>query len=455
MLFNPLNWARSEVVTITLPQTTASDSVWRAATSDGESLITQLTKNPDTPNHLSLLVFVPDLPSVGYQLIWLMPTDQATCSPTIPDQWILENQILKASIDPSTGAISSLIHKPSGQETFSAPGNKLQAFIDKGQYWDAWNIAPDYQSHPLKDFQLRSIEWLEYGPLRQSIRVVQTLNQSTFIQDYILNHQSNTLNIHTQVDWHETQVLIKANFPLTVSAPSATYEIPFGAIQRSTTPKDSWEAAKWEVPALRWADLSQSDFGVSILTDYKHGFDALPSQLRLTLLKSPLWPDPKADRGQHNFRYSIYPHQLGWPTVKTVQLAYNANFPIQVCSHSQTPTDQPERQPNQTKVNNLPPAASFLDLGENTIVMSAFKKAESTTDQFILRCYESTGAKSTIQFISPLSIELSEALNILEKPYLSHHCSTASSPGPNSPDVAIRPWQIASFAIQLQKISNE
>ena len=92
------------------------------------------------------------------------------------------------------------------------------------------------------DFQLQSIEWLEYGPVRQTIRIIKTFNQSTFIQDYSLDDQSPLLNIHTEVDWHETQVLIKTAFPLTVSAPFATYEIPYGAIQRPTKPQNSQDA---------------------------------------------------------------------------------------------------------------------------------------------------------------------------------------------------------------------
>lgn len=145
---------------------------------------------------------------------------------------------------------------------------------------------------------------------RRVIRVVKTFNQSTFVQDYILDATSLYLTIRTEVDWQETQVLVKAAFPLTVSAPQATYEIPFGAIQRSTNPQTPEDKAKWEVPALRWADISEGERskpqntehdtahhapegrGVSILTDYKHGFDATPNQLRLTLLKAPSGPTP-------------------------------------------------------------------------------------------------------------------------------------------------------------------
>ncbi|NJL47190.1 MAG: hypothetical protein HC929_06405 [Leptolyngbyaceae cyanobacterium SM2_5_2] len=100
-----------------------------------------------------------------------------------------------------------------GQEILSAPGNQLQAFQDQGQYWDAWNIAPDYQAHPLDDFELQHMEWVERGPCRQSIRVVRGFGQSTFVQDYRLEVQSPCLVIHTEVDWQEPRCWSRRRFP--------------------------------------------------------------------------------------------------------------------------------------------------------------------------------------------------------------------------------------------------
>jgi len=453
ILFNPLNWARSETVSIPVTNRQSESSTWQAQNADGENLTTQFSKASDNAENSSLLIFVPDIPSVGYRLIWLIPTDQETSRPTTPDDWTLENQVLKVSIDSTCGNISSLLYKLTGRETFNAPGNELQAFEDKGQYWDAWNIAPDYQEHPLMDFQLQSIEWLEYGPVRQTIRIIKTFNQSTFIQDYSLDDQSPLLNIHTEVDWHETQVLIKTAFPLTVSAPFATYEIPYGAIQRPTKPQNSQDAAKWEVPALRWADLGQSNFGVSILTDYKHGFDATPNQLRLTLLKAPLWPDPQADRGHHSCRYSIYPHQSSWQSAQTVRQAYNANFPIQTCFPSQQAV-QPHREPN-SNTTSLPTTVSFLELGDNSLVLSTFKQSEDSTNQFILRYYESTGSKSSLDLSSPLPLEVLGAVNIMEKTDPPCPSSPKHSLSSDSPGIEIFPWQIASFAIQHGATSDK
>jgi len=79
--------------------------------------------------------------------------------------------------------------------------------------------------------------------------------------------------------------------------PFATYEIPYGTIERPTTRDNSWEKAQFEVAAMRWADLSGpggdgKQHGLSILNNSKYAYDAAGNVLRLTLLRSPKWPDP-------------------------------------------------------------------------------------------------------------------------------------------------------------------
>ncbi|WP_017299580.1 alpha-mannosidase [Nodosilinea nodulosa] len=418
VLFNSLNWERSEVVAIALPAE-LPHLHWQAQDASGQALLTQ----PGQPDALSLLVYVPGIPSVGFRLIWLIPS-KAASHDAMPTDWILENEHLRAAIDASTGSVASLLHRATTTETFHGCGNQLQAFKDEGQYWDAWNIAPDYQDHPLEKFQLKGIEWVEYGPVRQTLRVVHTFNQSTLTQDYELDVGSPLLAVHTQVNWQETQVVLKAAFPLTVSAPQATYEIPFGAIARATTTATPQDAAKWEVPALRWADLGDGERGVSILTDYKHGFDATPSQLRLTLLKAPIWPDPGCDRGLQTFSYAIYPHAHGWQQAQTVQAARRFNLPIQPCLNCSAAS------PTQGAT-----AASFLDLGDTSLVLAALKRAEGEEHRYILRAYESTGASSPFTPGGTLPVQISGLVNLLEQPQATQ------------PPETVTPWQVISLGL--------
>jgi alpha-mannosidase len=354
------------------------------------------------------------------------------------------------TLNPESGEIASLIHKATGTETFSAPGNQLQAFKDAGQYWDAWNIAPDYQDHPLEGWRLVSMQWVEHGLCWQVIRVVKTFNQSTFMQDYALDATAAYLRIRTTVDWQETQVLVKAAFPLTVSSSQATYEIPFGAIQRSTNPQTPEDKAKWEVPALRWADMSQLDEsgqgrGVSILTDYKHGFDATPNQLRLTLLKAPLWPDPTADRGQQTFTYAIYPHDGGWQNAKTVQQARNLNLPVMSWVG---PTSSRAAQSTATVE-----AKSFLDFGDTTWVLSAFKRSEDEDGRMILRGYESAGMAGTLTLGGCLNLAVLTKVDGLEQPINQPTNPDAELALADRETIVITPWQVVSQVV-IQRVES-
>ncbi|PSR15574.1 alpha-mannosidase, partial [filamentous cyanobacterium CCP3] len=184
------------------------------------------------------------------------------------------------------------------------------------------------------------------------------------------------------------------------------------------------DAAKWEVPALRWADLSDGDRGVSILTDYKHGFDATPSQLSLTLLKAPIWPDPGCDRGLQTFSYAIYPHAHGWQQAKTVQAARSFNLPIQACLDCSATSPTPG-----------PTAASWLDLGDHSLVLAALKPSEDQADRYILRVYESTGTSSTLALGGTLPIDILSPVDLLERPY------------DITPPATVSPWQVVSFAL--------
>ncbi len=127
-----------------------------------------------------------------------------------------------------------------------------------------------------------------------------------------LSADGDQVDIENDIDWHESHILLKAAFPLAASGPFATYEIPYGTIERPTTRNNSWEKAQFEVPAQQWADLGDGKHGLSLINDAEFGYDAVGNTLRLTLLRSPKWPDPDADMGHHHFHYALYPHAGTW-----------------------------------------------------------------------------------------------------------------------------------------------
>jgi len=321
----------------------------------------------------------------------------------------------------------------------SGAGNQLQAFKDSGQYWDAWNIDPSYSQHPLPATNLKSIQWLEQGAVQNRLRVVRQLGESEFCQDYILQVGSPQLKIASRVNWREKQVLVKAAFPLNLTADFATYEIPCGAIRRPTQPQNPQDKAKWEVPALRWADLTADTdkgiYGVSLLNDCKYGYDSQPQLLRLTLLRSPTWPDPEADTGIHEFTYTVYPHADSWESAHTVQKGYELNIPLQVILNP---------VPNsQLLTSHYPPnmrdRVSFVNLPAENLVLMAIKPSEDDQQQLILRFYESHGVTTELSLQSDLNLTLGTPVDLLERPTSQFSFQQQIS--------TIEPWKIATFKI--------
>ncbi|MBD2242758.1 alpha-mannosidase [Nostoc sp. FACHB-888] len=428
-VFNSLNWQRSEVVSVALP----TPEEWQIYDTSGKEVVSQLSE-PST-----LLFLATEIPPVGYRIFWLSPLSPLS-SPLLSD-WILENEFLRVIIDPDTGDLSSVFDKTYQREVLSGAGNQLQAFKDSGQYWDAWNIDPNYAQHPLPSTNLQSIQWLEQGPVQSRVRVVRQLGESEFCQDYILQAGSALLNIATTVNWQENHVLVKAAFPLNVEADFATYEIPCGAIRRPTQPQTPVEQAKWEVPALRWADLTgetqEGIYGVSLLNDCKYGYDSKPNQLRLTLLRSSNWPDSEADKGFHQFTYTLYPHANSWESAHTVRRGYELNIPLQVILN---PGNQNPQKNSSLCASKEGLGVRFLDLSAENLILIALKPSEDDPQQLILRCYECHGETAELSLQSDLGLNLGDTVDLLER------CSTTKFSSQHQ-ILTIQPWKIASFKV--------
>lgn len=431
IIFNSLNWERSQVVTIDLSKIITTDyPTWKISDIQGKQIPSQNSED-------STLLFFPTIPSIGYSIFWLSPSSPQP--KTFPENWILENEYLQIQINPETGDLTSVFDKTQQREFLAGAGNQLQAFTDSGQYWDAWNIDPDYNTKPLPPTQLKLIQWQEYGEIQQRLRVVRQLGKSEFCQDYILEIGSPILKITNTVNWQENQVLVKTAFPLNLQAEFATYEIPCGAIRRSTNPQTPAEKAKWEVPALHWADLTTDTgtgkYGVSLINDCKYGYDAKPNQLRLTLLRSSQWPDSQADRGIQEFTYSLYPHLDSWEEAETVKRGYELNVPFQVLVN---PINYQPRL-------NLCQSQSFLSLSADNLILMALKPSENDPKKFIIRFYECHGQTAEISLQS-------EILN-LEKPtdLLEDNIKLAAI---NQVNKNIDPWKIMTFQATSSKIQE-
>src|SRR5690349_2572835 len=198
--------------------------------------------------------------------------------------------------------------KAADREVLAGRGNVFQLHEDNPVNYDAWDVDLTYLDSVVDLVDAESIEIVCDQPLRGEVRVVRRFGSSTISQVMRLDAASRRLELHTEVDWHEHHRFLKVAFPVDIRSSRATYEIQHGHLERPTVWNTSWDLARFEVCAQRWADLSETGYGVALLNDAKYGYDIHGNVMRLSLLRAPGWPDPEADRGVHRFAYALLPH---------------------------------------------------------------------------------------------------------------------------------------------------
>jgi alpha-mannosidase len=403
LVFNPLGWDRSGLTHVDVEMPAASDGI-TILDKNNHVVPSEILSSDSATNTYHVLVDARDVPSLGYDVLHAVPGKKPFVSDLKVTGLTLENSFLRVTVDASNGCITSLFDKKANFESLApgACGNQLQAFHDHSYVETAWNIDPGTYDHATILSQVDSVKVVEQTPLRAVIRVSRTWQSSKFVQDITLYADSDQVDVVNDIDWHETYILLKAAFPLAASSKMATYEIPYGSIERPTTRDSSWDAAKFEVSAIRWADLGDGQHGFSLINEAKYGYDCKDNVLRLTLLRSPTDPDPVADRGHQHFSYALYPHAGDWKTAMTVRHGFNYNYKLraeQVTSHAGT----------------MPLAHSFISVKGDDVVVTAVKKAEDR-DALIVRFYEWAGKSGEVQLTVPQGATAATFTNLMEKP---------------------------------------
>jgi alpha-mannosidase len=298
----------------------------------------------DNSTGVSELSIAVTVPALGYKLLTVFSPNMRALDVTVPvtsaqetaDAVTLENGRLRIQVEKKTGCITNLVDTRSHFDAIApgACGNRLQFFNDTPKEYDAWNIDPGtLDAEPSTIDKADSVELIDAKSTHPAIRITSHRQNSNFVQVITLAPDSDIVDIENDIDWHEAHVLLKAAFPVAAYGPVATYEIPYGTIDRPTTRNNSWEKAQFEVPAMRWADLSGTAgsngvHGLSILNTSKYGYDAAGDTIRITLLRSPKWPDAEADMGHHHFHYALYPHAGTWREALTVRHGWEYNYPL-------------------------------------------------------------------------------------------------------------------------------
>jgi alpha-mannosidase len=296
---------------------------------------------------------------------------------------------------------------------------------DRPLAWDAWDVDIFYDDRVEKIEGIEAFEVIETGPLRAALLIKRRYRSSTIRQTIYFYHNSKRLDFDTHIDWHEHNTLLKVAFAVDILSPTATFDIQWGNVQRSTHRNTSWDWGRFETAAQKWADLSEGNYGVALLNDSKYGYDVLDNVMRLSLLKSPTMPDPTADQGEHVMVYSLLPHTDDWRNGVS-QAAYDLNDPLILRSVSGAA--------GQTGSGQL------VSVDARNVIIETVKAAEDGQG-IIVRLYENERKRGKVTIQAGFNLKAAYHCNLLEEN------ETELSVEGNSVTLAVRPYQIASLRL--------
>ncbi len=419
VLFNPLNWKRSEPVEMMVRNDADQDP--KIIDERGKEIPVQIIER--RPDSAKVVFLANGIPSVGYRTYWIASRKQG--NPRQANDLVLENRFFRVEIDSVTGSVARIYDKLKKREVLQRGklGNQLQIQEDDTGM-SAWVIGLHGEAKAIN--APSTVRVLESGKVRKIVRSEYVYEKSTFTQDVVLYADYPRIDFRFSADWQHRKRILKIAFPLSVSGGNATFEIPFGAIER---PSDGHE-----VVAQKWVDVSNAEYGVSLLNDSKYGFDVKDGVIRMTALRSSTDPDPKADEGAHEFSYALYPHSGRWQEAQTVLRGYEFNTLVVIL-------------PVEQHVGSLPSSFSFMQFGNPSVVLTAVKKCEDDKN-LIVRCYEATGksAQERMRLWQPIA-------RIQETDLIEWNPKPVSREGSGDAGLSfnLRPGEIKTFLITLGK----
>ncbi|MFJ5681853.1 alpha-mannosidase [Streptomyces sp. NPDC093099] len=341
--------------------------------------------------------------------------------------FVLRDQRLEVVID-ADGLLASVRDLVAGREVLApgGRGNLLQLHPDHPNQWDAWDIDRHYRHRHTDLTAADSVELIEEGPLRAAVRVVRTFGASRITQEISLTADTRRVDIVTEVDWQESEKVLKAAFPLDVHAERSTAEVQFGHVHRATHDNTGWDAARFEICAHRWLRVAEPGYGVAVLNDSTYGHDVtrtphpdgLGTTVRLTLLRAPHSPDPETDLGTHRFRYALLP---GGTVEETVREGLALNLPLRVAP-------APEQPP-------------LVNADHPAVTVEAVKLAEDRSGDVIVRLYESAGGRAEATLRVGFPVIGARVTDLLERPL---HDAETDEEGLR---LRLRPFQILTLRL--------
>ncbi|WP_069808132.1 alpha-mannosidase [Vulcanisaeta thermophila] len=337
---------------------------------DGKYLVRVMT------NPLGYVSFKPGKPSVELN-------DEVTVEGNS-----LENSMLRVTVD---NGVLRVFDKEA--QRWAVRRGYIVACEDMPSRWDGWDIEGWYR-RVCRELSFEGVEVLERGPLRGCLGVNYSFRRSRVRQVICLYAGDRIIEVRNEVDWRERLVLLKAFYELGIFGHSASFEAPYGVVERPTRPSNSWEVAKFEVPSVKWVDVYDPDYGVAIFNDGRQGYSVEESTVGITLLRSPIYPNPFLDYGHLEFTYALYPHPGDWRRAEVPRRAYEFNQPLIAIE------------------GTAGGAKTFISIDNPAVMLEALKWGED--GGIIMRVWESYGVNACTRVDNWLGVREAEEVDLLE-----------------------------------------
>ncbi len=407
LVFNPHPWPVTSDVEL---QYGAQASGVHVVDAGGRQTPSQRTQSVATTNDKGrgAVVFQAELPPLGYRLYRLRPgqADLGTAwSNQAPgtlhaSETVLENDVIRAEIDPETGWLTSLLDKRTNVDVVAGSlGEHTQICSDPTDTWGHRVVSYAWRGEAMRTTR---IVLRENGPERARLRVERAWGSSRLVEEFILRQGADEIEVRATIDWREKAHLLKMRFPTALVDPSATYEIPFATLER---PVDGAEE-----PGQSWVELSGTvgpdgpSAGLAVVNNAKHGYDVSPAaadgsttpSIGITAVRSPVysWHDPRLldddgfysfqDQGVQTFSYTLVPHGGDWRTAGLARRAAELG-------------SRPRAMLESFHDGSLPSTRSFASDGHGQVMITAMKGWEDgSTDapDVIVRAVETTGLQA-------------------------------------------------------------
>lgn len=327
------------------------------------------------------------------------------------------------------GEIISVYDKETQIEWAAEPLNMLRLYQDIPANYEAWDIDSMRKEIPLSGAAV--VEVTESGPLFAEVKIERKINRSSMIQWIRMEENSRVLTFRTQIDWQETQKLLKVDFPVNIQTDELLSEIQYGFVKRPNHKSRQIDKDRFEVCNHKWSALAEQGRGCAVLNNSKYRISCNHNIMELTLLRAPLFPDEAADQGLQEFIYAFTFWNTPFAQAPVSRQGYELNTRI-------------------LTAKGIGNAGAYLGVSEPAVIIDCVKRAENRENAIVIRAYESTGSRRRTKLVLNIPCGICYETNMLEEIKQEIQVDNAGSGEQSGKvlEVEFGPFEVKTFLVK-------